>query len=57
MLALFLAQRFVPAHVSEATEPVDNIGGALSVLAIDLASWDSTSSPRQTCRASRSFYS
>jgi MFS transporter, DHA2 family, multidrug resistance protein len=34
VLALFLAQRFVPAHVSEATEPVDNIGGALSVLAI-----------------------
>ena len=30
LLALFMARRNVPAHVSESTEPVDNLGGALS---------------------------
>jgi EmrB/QacA subfamily drug resistance transporter len=30
-LALFLAWRYVPAHVNETTEPVDNLGGILSV--------------------------
>ena len=34
VLALFMAWRFVPAHVNEATEPVDNLGGILSVLLI-----------------------
>ena len=33
-LALFLAWRFVPAHVNEATDPVDNLGGVLSVLLV-----------------------
>jgi EmrB/QacA subfamily drug resistance transporter len=32
VVALYLAIRFVPAHVNEATEPVDNLGGVLSVL-------------------------
>ena len=30
-VALFMAWRFVPAHVNESTEPVDNIGGILSL--------------------------
>lgn len=30
-LAFFFAWRFVPAHVNEATEPVDNLGGILSL--------------------------
>jgi EmrB/QacA subfamily drug resistance transporter len=34
VLALFMAWRYVPAHVNEATEPVDNLGGILSVLLI-----------------------
>ncbi len=34
LLALFLAWRFVPAHVNEATEPVDNLGGVLSAVMI-----------------------
>jgi EmrB/QacA subfamily drug resistance transporter len=34
VLALFMAWRYVPAHVNEATEPVDNLGGVLSVLLI-----------------------
>ncbi|MBI2703867.1 MAG: MFS transporter, partial [Actinobacteria bacterium] len=29
-IALYLALRFVPAHVNEATNPVDNLGGILS---------------------------
>ena len=29
-----LALRLVPAHVNEATEPVDNLGGVLSVLLV-----------------------
>jgi len=31
-LALFMAWRFVPAHVNEETDPVDNLGGVISVL-------------------------
>lgn len=34
LLALFMAWRFVPAHVNEATEPVDNLGGVLSATMI-----------------------
>jgi predicted MFS family arabinose efflux permease len=34
LLALYLAWRHVPAHVNEATEPVDNIGGVLSAVMI-----------------------
>ena len=30
-IALFLAWRLVPAHVNETTEPVDNLGGILSI--------------------------
>jgi DHA2 family multidrug resistance protein-like MFS transporter len=30
-VALFLAVRFVPSHVNEGTDPVDNLGGILSV--------------------------
>jgi EmrB/QacA subfamily drug resistance transporter len=33
-LALFLAWRYVPAHVNESIEPVDNLGGILSVLLV-----------------------
>jgi MFS transporter, DHA2 family, multidrug resistance protein len=33
-VALFLAWRYVPAHVNETTEPVDNLGGILSILLI-----------------------
>ncbi len=34
VLALFMAQKNVPAHVNEATEPVDNLGGVLSAVMI-----------------------
>jgi DHA2 family multidrug resistance protein-like MFS transporter len=34
VLALFMAWRYVPAHVNEGTEPVDSLGGVLSVLLI-----------------------
>ena len=34
VVALFMAWRFVPAHVNETTEPVDNLGGILSVLLV-----------------------
>jgi MFS transporter, DHA2 family, multidrug resistance protein len=34
LLALYLAWRFVPAHVHESTEAVDNRGGVLSVVMI-----------------------
>jgi MFS transporter, DHA2 family, multidrug resistance protein len=34
ILALYMAWRYVPAHVNEATEPVDNLGGILSILLI-----------------------
>jgi MFS transporter, DHA2 family, multidrug resistance protein len=33
-LALFMAWRFVPAHVNETTKPVDNPGGLLSIVMI-----------------------
>ncbi len=33
-LALFMAWRYVPAHVNETTEPVDNLGGILSILLV-----------------------
>ncbi len=33
-VALFMALRFVPAHVNETTDPVDNLGGILSVLLV-----------------------
>ena len=34
VVALFLAARLIPAHVNEATDPVDNLGGVLSVLLV-----------------------
>jgi MFS transporter, DHA2 family, multidrug resistance protein len=34
VLALYMAWRYVPAHVNETTEPVDNLGGGLSILTI-----------------------
>jgi MFS transporter, DHA2 family, multidrug resistance protein len=34
VVALFLAIRYVPGHVNEATEPVDNLGGILSVVLV-----------------------
>jgi MFS family permease len=34
VIALALAIRFVPAHVDEATDPVDNLGGILSVVMV-----------------------
>src|SRR6478752_1893305 len=34
VLALYMAWRYVPAHVNEGTEPVDNLGGTLSILLI-----------------------
>ncbi len=34
VVALFMAWRYVPAHVNEATEPVDNLGGVLSILLV-----------------------
>ena len=34
VVALVLAMRLVPAHVNETTDPVDNLGGILSVLLI-----------------------
>ena len=33
-VALFLAVLFVPSHVNETTEPVDNLGGVLSALMV-----------------------
>jgi MFS family permease len=33
-VALVMAFLFVPSHVNEATEPVDNLGGILSVLLV-----------------------
>ena len=32
--ALFMAWRFVPAHVNETTDPVDNLGGILSAILV-----------------------
>ncbi len=34
VLALLMAWRYVPAHVNEATKPVDNLGGILSMLLV-----------------------
>ncbi|HZO36372.1 MAG TPA: MFS transporter [Solirubrobacteraceae bacterium] len=34
VVALYLAWRFVPAHVNETTDPVDNLGGVLSVVLV-----------------------
>jgi EmrB/QacA subfamily drug resistance transporter len=34
LVTLFLAQRLVPAHVNETSDPVDNLGGILSALFI-----------------------
>ena len=34
VVALLMALAFVPAHVNEATDPVDNLGGILSVLLV-----------------------
>ncbi len=33
-VALYMAYRYVPAHVNETTEPVDNLGGVLSAIMI-----------------------
>ena len=33
-VALFMAVAFVPSHVNEGTEPVDNLGGVLSVVLV-----------------------
>ncbi len=33
-IALYLAWRFVPAHVNETSDPVDNLGGILSMLLV-----------------------
>ncbi|HEY8217914.1 MAG TPA: MFS transporter, partial [Acidimicrobiia bacterium] len=33
-VAFFLAARFVPSHVNETTDPVDNLGGILSILLV-----------------------
>ncbi len=34
VIALVMALKFVPAHVNEATEPVDNLGGVLSIILV-----------------------
>jgi MFS family permease len=34
VVALYMAHRYVPAHVNEATDPVDNLGGILSVVLV-----------------------
>jgi len=34
VVALYLAVRLVPAHVNEGTEPVDNLGGVLSIFLV-----------------------
>jgi DHA2 family multidrug resistance protein-like MFS transporter len=34
LIALFLAARFVPSHVNESSDPVDNLGGILSAVMI-----------------------
>jgi len=33
-VALLMAYRFVPSHVNETTEPVDNLGGVLSIVLV-----------------------
>lgn len=37
LVAIFMAWKFVPAHVNESTEPVDNLGGILSVIFVGAA--------------------
>jgi DHA2 family multidrug resistance protein-like MFS transporter len=37
VVALFLSWRYVPSHVNEASDPVDNLGGMLSVLLVAAA--------------------
>ena len=34
VIALVMAQRLIPAHVNETTEPVDNLGGVLTVVLV-----------------------
>jgi MFS family permease len=34
VVAIFMARRYVPAHVNEGTEPVDNLGGILSLVLV-----------------------
>jgi MFS family permease len=34
VLALYMAWRYVPAHVNEATDPVDHLGGAYSIVLV-----------------------
>jgi len=34
VVAIYLAWRYVPAHVNEGTEPVDNLGGILSLVLV-----------------------
>src|SRR5262245_8425210 len=34
VVALVMAMRFIPAHVNEATNPVDNLGGILSIVMV-----------------------
>jgi DHA2 family multidrug resistance protein-like MFS transporter len=34
VVALYMAARYVPAHVNEASDPVDNLGGILSVVLV-----------------------
>jgi DHA2 family multidrug resistance protein-like MFS transporter len=34
VLALYMALRYVPAHVNETTEPVDNVGGLLTAVLV-----------------------
>ncbi len=34
LVAIYMAWRYVPAHVNEGTEPVDNIGGILSLVLV-----------------------
>ncbi|HEY1355521.1 MAG TPA: MFS transporter [Solirubrobacterales bacterium] len=34
VLALYLAARYIPSHVNESTEPVDNLSGILSILMV-----------------------
>jgi MFS family permease len=34
LLALVMAMRFIPAHVNESSEPVDNLGGILSLILV-----------------------
>ena len=47
-LALPMAIRFVPAHVNESTEPVDNIGGVLSAVFVGALIVASTSCRSRT---------